>query len=131
MDIGAGMMDAHEAIKGLDGYAETLLSLRALLDLYEEKSDEHQSLLDQIKEKQTEGRSIARMIMNDIHKVGTKSDRSGDLAGISTAMKRYVDADNQANEVVTKAEEATKPNAVVEALRLFREKAGLTSDGYI
>ena len=46
-------------------------------------------------------------------------------------MKRYVDADNQANEVVTKAEEATKPNAVVEALRLFREKAGLTSDGYI
>ena len=128
--MGAVMMDAHEAIKGLDGYAETLLSLSALLDLYEEKSDEHQSLLADIKVKQTEGRSLARMIMKEIHEVGTKSDRSGELTGISAAMKRYVEADNQANEASKKAEEATKPNKIVEALRRFQEKAGITSDGF-
>ena len=126
--MGAVMMDAHEAIKGLDGYAETLLSLLALLDLYEENSEEHQSLLAQMKQKQTDGRWIAHEIMKDIHNVGTKSDQSGDLTGISAAMKRYVDADNQANEVVAKPEEATKPNAVTEALRRFKEKAGLTSE---
>ena len=128
MEMGAVMMDAHEAIKGLDGYAETLLSLSALLDLYEEKSDEHQSLLADIKKKQTEGRWIAHEIMKDIHNVGTKSDQSGDLTGISAAVKRYVDADNQANEALPKAEEATKPNAVAEAIRRFREKAGLASE---
>ena len=57
-------------------------------------------------------------------------NQTGDLTGISAAMKRYVDADNQANEASKKAEEATKPNAVSEALRRFKEKAGLTSDGY-
>ena len=130
MDIGAGMMDAHEAIKGLDGYAETLLSLRALLDLYEEKSDEHQSLLADIKVKQNEGRSIAREITKDIHKAGAKSDKSGDLTGISSAIKRYVAADHQANEVVMKADEAAKPNKVAEAIRRFKKEAGITSDGY-
>jgi len=118
------MMDVLEAIKGLDGYAETLLSLRALLDLYEEKSDEHQSLLADIKVKQNEGRSIARAIMKEIHKAGTKSDKSGDLTGISAAMKRYVEADNQANEASKKADEAAKPNEVAEALKRFRAKTG-------
>lgn len=122
------MMNAHEAIKGLDGYAEVLLSLTALLNLYEKKSDEHQSLLVQIKEKQTDGRWLAREILKEIHNVGTKSDRSGDLTGISAAVKRYVAADDQANEVVTKAEEPAKPNEVAEAIRKFRLKAGLASE---
>jgi hypothetical protein len=118
------MMDAHEAINGLDSYAETLLGLRALADLYEQKSEEHQSLLAQIKEKQTEGRWIAHEIMKNLHKAGTKSDRSGDLTGISAAMKRYVEADKQANEAYKKAEDAAKPNDVVEALNRFRKKIG-------
>jgi UDP-N-acetylmuramyl pentapeptide synthase len=128
MEIGAVMIDAHEAIKGLDGYAEALLGLNTLLNLFEEKSDEHQSLLVQIKEKQTDGRWIALEIMKDIHNVGTKSDRSGNLTGISAAIQRYVAADDQANEVLMKAEKATRPNEVVEALRRFRVSAGLVSE---
>jgi hypothetical protein len=75
------MMDALEAIKGLDGCTEILLSLSALLGakMFDEKSNEYESLLIQIKGKQIDGRLIARMIMNDIHCVGTKADRSGDL----------------------------------------------------
>ena len=128
MEIGAVMIDAHEAIKGLDGYAEALLGLNILLNLFEEKSDEHQSLLVQIKEKQTDGRWIALEIMKDIHNVGTKSDRSGNLTGISAAIQRYVAADDQANEVLMKAEKATRPNEVAEALRRFRVSAGLVSE---
>ena len=118
-------MDTHEAIKGLNSYAETLLSLLALLDLYDETSDEHQSLLSQIKERQTDGRWIAHEIMKDINKVGAKSGRSGDMTGISAAMKRYVEADKQANEAFKKTEGATKPNEVAEALNRFMLKAGL------
>lgn len=122
------MMDAHEAIKGLDGYAETLLSLSTLLNLFEEKSDDHQALLLQIKEKQAEGRSIAHATMKKIHNLGTKADRSGDLTGINAAMQRYVAADDQAKQVLMRAKKSTEPNEVVEALRRFRLEQGWVSE---
>src|ERR1700674_1650608 len=123
------MIDAQEAIKGLDDYAEVLVSLSTLLGakLFEEKRDQHEALLLQIKQKQTDGRWIANEILKDIHTVGTKADRSGDLTGISAAIQRYVAADKQANETLAKAEKATKPNEVAEALRRFKEKAGWQS----
>jgi hypothetical protein len=123
------MMDVSEAIKGLDNYAEALLSLNTLLgaNLFEEKSDQHQALLTQTKEKQADARAILLQIINEIHNVGIEADRSGDLTGISAAMQRYVAADNQANETLMKAEKATKPNEVSEALRRFREEIGWQS----
>jgi hypothetical protein len=126
---GEAMMDVHEAIKGLDGYAETLASLSALLgaNWFEKKSDQHEALLIQIKEKQAGARSIVLMIVKEIHNVGTKADRSGDLAGISAAMQRYVAADDQANEALNKAEGATKPNETSEAIRRFRKETGWQS----
>ena len=130
------MMDSLEAIKGLDGYTEILVSLSALLGakIFDEKSSEHEGLLAQIKEKQTEGRWIALEIMKDIHHVGTKADRSGDMTGISTAIQRYLVADKQASEALKEKDEAlekakaTAPNNVAEALRNFRKKAGLFSE---
>src|ERR1700738_4799510 len=130
------MMDSLEAIKGLDGYTEILVSLSALLGakIFDEKSSEHEGLLAQIKEKQTEGRWIALEIMKDIHHVGTKADRSGDVTGISTAIQRYLVADKQASEALKEKDEAlekakaTAPNNVAEALRNFRKKAGLFSE---
>jgi hypothetical protein len=124
------MMDALEAIKGLDGYTETLVSLSALLSakMFDEKSVEHQGLLIQIKEKQRDGRWIALEITKDIHHVGTKADRSGDVTGISAAIQRYLAADNQASEVLEKKDKATAPNDVAEALRKFRKSAGLLSE---
>jgi hypothetical protein len=131
------MMDSLEAIKGLDGYTEILVSLSALLGakIFDEKSSEHEGLLAQIKEKQTEGRLIALEIMKDIHHVGTKADRSGDVTGISTAIQRYLVADKQASEALKEKDEALKekakataPNNVAEALRNFRKKAGLFSE---
>ena len=121
------MMDVHEAIKGLDNYAEALLSLNTLLgaNLFEEKSDQHQALLIQIKEKQADARAIVLQIMNQIHNVGTKADRSGDLAGISAAMQRYVVADNNASEVLNKADKATAPRPIADAVSRFRRSAGL------
>ena len=130
-------MDSLEAIKGLDGYTEILVSLSALLGakIFDEKSSEHEGLLAQIKEKQTEGRWIALEIMKDIHHVGTKADRSGDLTGISAAIQRYLVADKQATEALKENDEALKkkdkitaPNGVSEALRNFRKKAGLFSE---
>jgi len=122
MEIGATMMDSLEAIKGLDGYSETLASLSALLGakMFEEKSREHERLLV--------GRWIALEIMKDIHHVGTKADRSGDLAGISAAIQRYVVADNQASEALKKEDKATAPNKTSEAIRQFKIKAGLASE---
>src|SRR5216684_3856200 len=116
------MMDAHEAIKGLDGYAEALVSLSTLLgaSLFEEKSDQHEALLLQIKQKLTDGRWIAQEIMKDIHNVGTKADGSGDLTGISAAIQRYVAADNQANEALKKTAKTAGPNSTAEAIRRFR-----------
>jgi hypothetical protein len=128
MQTGAVMMNAYEAIKGLDGYAEALLSLNTLLSLYEEKSDEHQSLLLQIKQKQTDGRWVASAIMKDIHEADTKSDRSGGFAGISAAMKRYVAADEQVSEALLKAQNAAKPNKVSEAIERFRLKQRRVSE---
>jgi hypothetical protein len=124
------MMDALEAIKGLDGYTETLVSLSALLGakMFDEKSVEHEGLLVQIKEKQRDGRWIALEIMKDIHHVGTKADRSGDVTGISAAIQRYLAADNQASEVLEKKDKATAPNDVAEAIRRFRKSAGLFSE---
>jgi len=123
------MMDAHEAIKGLDGYAEALVSLSTLLgaSLFEEKSDQHEALLLQIKQKLTDGRWIAQEIMKDIHNVGTKADGSGDLTGISAAIQRYVAADNQANEALKKTAKTAGPNSTAEAIRRFRESSGLVS----
>jgi hypothetical protein len=128
IEMDATMMDAHEAIKGLDGYAETLLSLSSLLNLFDEKCDEHQALLAQINEKQTDGRSIAQEITKELHKVGTKAGPSGDLTGISAAMQRYVAADKQASEASKAAENTTKPNEVSEAIRKFKLKAGWVSE---
>jgi hypothetical protein len=124
------MMDAREAIKGLDGYAEVLVSLSTMLgaNLFEEKSDQREALLVHIKQKQTDGRWLANEIMKDIHLVGVKADSSGDLTGISAAVQRYVAADHQASEVVRTAEKATKPNEVAEAIRQFRKEAGLDSE---
>jgi hypothetical protein len=98
------MMDAFEAIKGLDGYAEILLSLSALLNakMFDEKGDEHGVLLAQIKQKQTDGRWIVFEILKDLQNVGAKADRSGDLTGINAAIERYVAADNKANEALMK-----------------------------
>jgi hypothetical protein len=123
------MMDVHEAIKGLDGYAETVTSLSALLgaNWFEKKSDQYVALLAQIKEKQADARSIVLRIMKEIHEVGVKTDGSGDLTGISAAIQRYLAADDQANEALNKAEDAEKPNAVSEALRRFMEKNGWQS----
>jgi hypothetical protein len=122
-------MDALEAIKGLDGYTETLASLSALLGakMFDEKSNEYEGLLVQIEQKQKDGRWIAVEIMKDINNVGTKADRSGDLAGISAAIQRYVAADNQASEALKKKAEAAAPTDVSEAIRRFRINAGLVS----
>jgi hypothetical protein len=91
------MMDALEAIKGLDGYSETLLSLSALLGakIFDEKGNEREVLLAQIKQTQTDGRWIVFEILKDIQHVGTKADRSGDLTGINAAIERYLAADNK------------------------------------
>ena len=130
-------MDSLEAIKGLDGYTEILVSLSALLGakIFDEKSSEHEGLLAQIKEKQTEGRWIALEIMKDIPHVGTKADRSGEVTGISTAIQRYLVADKEATEALKEKDQALKekakataPNNVAEALRNFRKKAGLFSE---
>jgi hypothetical protein len=43
-------------------------------------------------------------------------------------MQRYVAADDQANEALVKAEKATKPTEVAEAIRRFRLEAGLISE---
>src|SRR6202022_3295249 len=96
------MMDSLEAIKGLDGYTEILVSLSALLGakIFDEKSNEHEGLLAQIKEKKKEGRWTAREIMKDKPPVGTKADRSGNLTGISAAIQRYLVADKQATEAL-------------------------------
>jgi hypothetical protein len=125
------MMDVHEAIKGLDGYAEALASLSTLLGamLFEEKSDERETLLAQIKEKQNEGKSIALMIMKDIHTVGTKADGSGDLTGISAAMQRYVAADHQASEaLMIEKTKANPPTPIRDAVDRFTKSAGLIPD---
>jgi hypothetical protein len=121
------MMDLLEAIKGLDGYTETLASLSALLGakMFDEKSNEHEGLVAQIKEKQKDGRWIALEIMKDIHHVGTKADRSGDLIGISAAIERYVVADNRASEALKKEDKASAPTPIADAVRRFRESAGL------
>jgi len=82
------MMDAIEAIRGLDGYTETLGSLGALLGakMFTEKSREQDDLLAQIKQQQVDGRWLALTIMKEIHNVGTKPDPSGDATGISAAI---------------------------------------------
>jgi hypothetical protein len=127
MEVGTTMMDSLEAIKGLDGYTETLVSLSALLGakMFEEKSHEHEGMLAQIKQNQIDGRWIAREIMKDIHHVGTKADRSGDLTGISAAIQRYLAADNQASEALKKADKANAPTSTADAVRAFRKSAGL------
>jgi hypothetical protein len=124
------MMDALEAIKGLDGYTETLLSLSALLGakVFDEKSNEHEVLLAQIKQKQTDGRWIVLEILKDVHHGGTKADRSGNLTGINAAIERYVAADNKATEALEKKDKVTAPNGVSEALHRFRKSAGLISE---
>ena len=124
------MMDVLEAIKGLDGYAEALVSLSTLLSakIFDEKGEAYEGLLAQIKAKQLDGRWIAREILKDIHHVGAKADRSGDMTGISAAIQRFVAADNQASEVLNKKDAANAPNPVAEAIRQFRIKAGLASE---
>ena len=64
-------------------------------------------------------------IMKDIHHVGTKADRSGDLIGISAAIERYVVADNRASEALKKEDKASAPTPIADAVRRFRESAGL------
>jgi hypothetical protein len=133
MEIGATMMDSREAIKGLDGYSEILVSLSVLLGskMFEEKSDEqirtfYDRLLVQIKEAQRDAKWIALEIMKDIHHVGTKQDQSGDLIGIGAAIQRYVIADNQASEALKKkGGDAPPPNSVAEAIATFRKKHGM------
>lgn len=131
------MMDSLEAIKGLDGYTEVLVSLSALLGakIFDEGSSQHEGLLVQIKQKQIDGRWIAHEIMKDIHHVGTKADQSGDLTGISAAIQRYLVADKQASETLKGRDEPLKDkdkaaaaNGVSEALRRFRKNAGLFSE---
>ena len=132
------MMDSLEAIKGLDGYTEVLASLSAMLGAKifdESSSSEHECVLAQIKQKQTDGRWLALEIMKDIHHVGTKADRSGDLTGISAAIQRYLVADKQATEALKENDEALKekdkataPNSVSEALHNFRKNAGMISE---
>jgi hypothetical protein len=121
------MMDSLEAIKGLDGYTEVLVGLSTLLSakMFDEKSHEHEGLLAQIKQKKIDGRGIAFAIMKEIHDVGTKADRSGDLTGISAAIQRYLVADKQASEALKKADKATAPTPIADAVRKFRESAGL------
>ena len=121
------MMDAVEAIKGLEGYAETLVGLSALLDakMFEEKSNEHEGLLALIKEKQKDGRWIALEIMKHIQRVGTKADRSGELTGTSAAIQRFVVADKQASESLKKGDKANAPTEVRDAVDRFRKSAGL------
>jgi hypothetical protein len=123
------MMDVLEAIKGLDGYAEALVSLSTLLGskVFEEKSEEYESLLAQIREKQRDGKWLAGEIMKDIHHVGTKADRSGDMTGLSAAIQRHVAADNQASEALKKKDQATTLSPSAEAIRKFRESQGFIS----
>jgi hypothetical protein len=71
----------------------------------------------------------AREIMKDIHHVRTEADRSGDLTGISAAIRRYVVADNQASEAVKKMDEANAPNELAESIRQFRIWHGLETSG--
>jgi hypothetical protein len=94
-------------------------------------SSEHEGLLAQIKQKQIDGRWVALEIMKDIHHVGTKADRSGDLTGIGAAIQRYLVAEKQASDALKEKDEALKedkataPNAVSEALRRFKKNAGM------
>ena len=122
-------MDVLEAIKGLDGYAEALVSLSTLLGskVFEEKSEEYDGLLNLIREKQRDGQWIARQIMKDIHHVGTKANRSGDMTGLRSAIQRYVAADNQASEALKKKDQATALSPSAEAIRKFRESQGFIS----
>ena len=121
------MMDAHEAIRSLDGYCETLGSLGALLGakIFKEKSPEQEGLLSRLKQQQIDGREIALMIVKEIHTVGTKSDRSGDLAGVNAAVTRYLEADRQADEAIKKVRKVDAPSPSAEAIRRFREKRGV------
>ena len=130
------MMNSHEAIKGLDGYSETLISLSVLLGskMFEDKGDDqvrtyYDRLLVQIKEAQRDGKWLALEIMKEIHLVGPKPDQSSDLVGVSAAIQRYVLADNQASEAQNKKEGGTAPNSVSEAIRRFREKTGFLENG--
>ena len=56
----------------------------------------------QIKETQSDGKCLAAEIMRDVHQVGTRVDKSGDLIGISAAMQRFILADSQAREALDK-----------------------------
>jgi hypothetical protein len=73
--------------------------------------------------------------MKEIHYVGTKADRSGDLTGISAAIQRYLVADKQATEALKENDEALKekdkataPNSVSEALHNFGKNARMISE---
>ena len=66
--------------------------------------------------------------MKDLHHVGTKADRSGDMTGLSAAIQRFVAADGQASEVLKTKDAANTPNPVAEAIRQFEINAGLASE---
>ncbi len=128
MEIGAIMMNSSEAIKGLDGYSETLISLSVMLGakMFEDKSSEHvhncyEAMVVQLKEKQDRAKLLAFEIMKETHNVGS----AGDLTGISAAVQRYVLADKQASEALIKLKEKDAPNEVSLAIDRFMKKAGL------
>src|SRR5271166_1847037 len=107
------MIDAQEAIKGLNGFTESLVSLIALLGakMFEEESSEQKELLAQVTQKQTDGRWFARSIMKELQIVGTGSDQSGDLTGLSAAIQRYLVADSQALEAIRTENKVAAPNS--------------------
>lgn len=123
-------MNTSEAIKGLDGFSEILASMSILVqskilqeDADQQKYEHSQRLMAQLKQKLTDGRWFAQEILKEIHEVGVSS---GDMAGISAAIQRYVTADRQASEALGKTNNAeAAPTALQLAIRAYREKQGI------
>jgi hypothetical protein len=129
METGALMMDAHEAVKCLDIYSDSLVSLSILLGakILEDKNDQemrenYEGLQVKLREKKKEAMALAIEIVTAKNRQGTVSDHAG--AGINAAVQRYVLADNQASEALKK-EGKLDENSVSKAIQRFRKSAGL------
>jgi len=105
METGALMMDAHEAVKCLDIYSDSLVSLSILIGakILEDKNDQemrenYEGLQVKLRERQKEAMALAIEIVTAKNRQGTVSDQSS--TGINAAVQRYVLADNRASEAL-------------------------------
>jgi hypothetical protein len=134
MELGATVMDSREAILGLDGYSDVLVSLSALLGakMFEDEKDEqiqkeYEELRVQVVEKQKDASGIALAIMKELHHAGTTSDQCGKMVGVSAAIQRYVLADTQASEALNKVGRPGEPgdSSLADSIAAFRKRHGM------